>query len=101
EDRYAALDGRLGLGVGALVRRSDGDAYERPYFVAPVRSDGCDGGANLVRDLRDVPRVESHPCRCGRRLDPVLSAMDGAALELQRQRRARVPHAAPDRLLPQ
>ena len=83
--RPADFDSRFGFVVGAVVRRPDGHARQRPYPVASVRGDGRDGRTHLVRRDREVPEAQGRPGRGRRRMGAVLAAADGAALELQRQ----------------
>ena len=47
-----------GLGVGPVIRRSDGYSRQRPHPVASVRSDGRDGRSHLVRHLRKIPEAK-------------------------------------------
>ena len=87
---------RFRLRVGRVVRRSDGHSRHRPYPVASVRGDGCDGGSHLVRRHRKIPQAPRRPGRSRRRMGSVLATADGTALGFQRQLGARVFEQTPD-----
>src|SRR5258708_22708046 len=76
---------RFGLGVGRIIRRSDGYPRHGTHFIASVRGDGRDGGAHLVRRNRKVPEAKSCASRGRWRMGSLLATADGTALGLQRK----------------
>ena len=80
----ADFDARFRVVVGALVRRPDEHARQRPHLVASFRGNGGDDRAHLVRRAGEAAQAQGGPCRSRRRMGAVLAAEDGAALELWR-----------------